>query len=121
GLTRFVYDGDALVQEFNGSGTLLRRYVHGTELGDDPLAWFEGAGFSSSQQRLLRSDHQGSIVAVADATSANILAINTYDEYGRQGSSNQGRFQYTGQAWFEELGLYYYKARMCSGTLGRFM
>ncbi|MDE1468619.1 RHS repeat-associated core domain-containing protein, partial [Aurantiacibacter sp. D1-12] len=32
-----------------------------------------------------------------------------------------GRFQYTGQIWLEALGLYYYKARMYSPTLGRFM
>src|SRR5690606_15677749 len=37
------------------------------------------------------------------------------------GSSNDGRFQYTGQAWLPELGMYYYKARMYSPTLGRFM
>ena len=32
-----------------------------------------------------------------------------------------GRFQYTGQAWIAELGLYYYKARMYSPSLGRFL
>jgi len=121
GLMRFAYDGDALVQEFNGSGTLLRRYVHGSDAGDDPLVWFEGAGFTNTEQRLLRADHQGSIVAVTDATSASVLAVNTFDEYGQQGSSNQGRFSYTGQTWMPELGLYYYKARMYSPSLGRFM
>ncbi|ROT94319.1 RHS repeat-associated core domain-containing protein [Altererythrobacter sp. FM1] len=49
------------------------------------------------------------------------MAINTYDEYGIPGSGNTGRFQYTGQAWVPELGMYYYKARMYSPTLGRFM
>ncbi|GAA0274173.1 hypothetical protein GCM10009127_13290 [Alteraurantiacibacter aestuarii] len=36
-------------------------------------------------------------------------------------ATNSGRFQYTGQAWLPELGLYYYKARMYSPTPGRFM
>jgi hypothetical protein len=27
--TRFLYDGDELVGEYDGAGTLLRRYVHG--------------------------------------------------------------------------------------------
>ncbi|MFN3516584.1 MAG: RHS repeat-associated core domain-containing protein, partial [Novosphingobium sp.] len=31
------------------------------------------------------------------------------------------RFQYTGQAWIAELGMYYYKARIYSPTLGRFL
>jgi hypothetical protein len=30
------------VAEFNASGTLLRRYVHGTSV-NDPVIWFEGA------------------------------------------------------------------------------
>jgi RHS repeat-associated protein len=34
---------------------------------------------------------------------------------------NIGRFQYTGQQYLEEIGLYYYKARLYSPTLGRFM
>jgi RHS repeat-associated protein len=37
----------------------------------------------------------------------------------RQG--NTGRFQYTGQVWLAEVGLYYYKARLYSPGLGRFM
>lgn len=32
-----------------------------------------------------------------------------------------GRFGYTGQAWIPELGLWHYKARFYSPTLGRFM
>lgn len=31
------------------------------------------------------------------------------------------RFQYTGQAWLSEIGLYYYKARIFNPDLGRFM
>jgi YD repeat-containing protein len=42
GTTQFLYDGDELVAEYNGSGTLLRRYVHG-DSDDDPLFWYEGA------------------------------------------------------------------------------
>nr|WP_245228680.1 RHS repeat-associated core domain-containing protein [Pontixanthobacter sp. CEM42] len=54
-----------------------------------------------------------------------ITAINTYDDYGVfgpvSGTENVGRFRYTGQTWIPEVGLYYYKARMLSPTLGRFM
>lgn len=120
--TRFLYDGDALVGEYNAAGTLLRRYVHGADLkSDDPIAWYEGATFTSASERQLRPDWQGSIVAVADATGANMIAVNRYDEYGIPQATNQGRFQYTGQAWLAELGMYYYKARIYSPTLGRFL
>ena len=53
--------------------------------------------------------------------SGGTLAINTYDDYGIPGSGNMGRFQYTGQTWLPELGMYYYKARIYSPTLGRFL
>lgn len=36
------------------------------------------------------------------------------------GDANVGRFQYTGQAWIEEVELYYDKARLYP-ALGRFM
>jgi RHS repeat-associated protein len=41
--------------------------------------------------------------------------------HGIPASTNSGRFQYTGQAWMPEIGLYHYKARIYSPTLGRFM
>ena len=60
------------------------------------------------------------MVAVTDA-SGNPVVINAYDEYGIPASTNAGRFQYTGQAWIPELGMYYYKARIYSPTMGRFL
>lgn len=117
GTTQFLYDGDELVAEYNGSGTLLRRYVHG-QAADDPLLSYEGAGLAT--RRGLFANHQGSIVAVADA-NGNSVGINAYDAYGVPNSGNIGRFQYTGQAWLAELGLYHYKARLYSPTLGRFL
>ena len=57
----------------------------------------------------------------ASNCAGNRLATNTYDEYGIPQSGNWGRFQYTGQAWLPELGMYYYKARIYSATLGRFL
>jgi RHS repeat-associated protein len=117
GMTQFLYDGDQLVAEYSGSGAMLRRYLHG-DSDDDPLMWYEGSIFDTP--RFPHSDRRGSITAMAGAGGA-LLAINTYDEYGIPGSSNQGRFQYTGQAWLPELGMYYYKARFYSPTLGRFL
>ena len=117
GVTQFLYDGDELIAEYNAYGTLLRRYVHG-DGSDDPLFWYEGAGFD--QPRFPHTNRQGSITATA-GPGATPLWINTYDEYGIPGANNQGRFQYTGQAWLPELGMYYYKARFYSARLGRFL
>jgi RHS repeat-associated protein len=118
--TRFLYDGDALIGEYNGSNALLRRYVHGPGGGDDPLMWYEGSAVNAATRRYLHPDRLGSIVAVTDYLG-NVLATNSYDEFGIPGSGNLGAFQYTGQVWNADLGMYYYKARMYSPTLGRFM
>lgn len=118
GSTRLLYDGDALVAELNSSGVLLRRYVHG--LGIEPLIWYEGATVGSSTRRFMHANNQGTIVAISDS-SGNLIQANTYDEYGVPGTSNISRFQYTGQILIPELGLYHYKARSYSPTLGRFM
>ena len=120
GTTRFLHDGPDLVAEYDPAGNLLRRYVHGTGGGDDPLVWFEGPGVTDSARRYLFADERGSVAAVTDG-NGNALAIDSYDEYGIPNPVNAGRFQYTGQAWLPELGMYYYKARMYSPTLGRFM
>ncbi len=122
GTARFFYGGDSLLAEYDASGNLLRRYVHGDDpKADDPIAWYEGAALSGGNERILRPDWQGSITLVTDNAGLTIFAANTYDEYGIPGANNAGRFQYTGQAWMAELGMYYYKARMYSPTLGRFM
>ncbi|MEP6787797.1 MAG: RHS repeat-associated core domain-containing protein [Acidobacteriota bacterium] len=115
--TRLLYDGDDLIAEYNGSGTLLRRWVHGPG-EDEPLVQYEGADLLT--KRFLHADQQGSVIAQTDAVGA-MTFINRYDEYGIPASTNSGRFQYTGQQWIPELGMYYYKARFYSPTLGRFM
>jgi RHS repeat-associated protein len=119
--TRFLYDGDALVVEYNSSNAVTNRYVHGSNAAaDDPLVWYQGSNLNTV--RYLHADHLGSIVAIA-SSNGNSYATNTYDEYGINGSRNNSteRFGYTGQAYISELGMYYYKARIYSPTLGRFL
>jgi RHS repeat-associated protein len=121
GDVQFLYDGDALVLEFNSANAIINRYVHGSNaVADDPLVWYSSATVSSATRHWLHADHLGSIVARTDASGANPV-INTYDEYGIPGSVNTGRFGYTGQTWLFEIGLDYYKARIYSPTLGRFL
>ena len=122
--TRFLYDGTDMIAEYNGSNALQRRYVHGPG-SDEPIMWYEGSVLSN--KRYLMADERGSVVNVTDGAGA-VTAINSYDEYGIPKSSvgtlspaTSGRFMYTGQTWLPELGMYYYKARMYSPTLGRFM
>ena len=74
--TRFVYDGNDLIAEYDSNGAMLRRYVHGPG-SNEPLVWYEGSG--TSTKRFFVSDERGSIAAVTD-NAGNALAINTYNE-----------------------------------------
>jgi len=117
--TQFLYDGDALVAEYNSSGAITNRYVHGSRV-DEPYVWYNASTVSATTRRNLHSDHQGSIVAVSNST-AGIVGINRYDVYGIPQSTNLGRFSYTGQIYLPKVGLHYYKARIYSSQLGRFL
>jgi RHS repeat-associated protein len=117
GTTRFAYDGLDLIAEYDGANALKRRYVHGPGV-DEPLVWYEGTG--TTDRRWYHADERGSIVALTNA-SGTATVINSYDEYGIPETTNTDRFQYTGQTWIEEIGMYYYKARIYSPTLGRFL
>ena len=62
---RLVYDGDALVAEYEPGGYMIHRYIHGNDAkADDPLIWYDN--WNSGWRRALLTDHQGSIVQVAD-------------------------------------------------------
>ncbi len=117
----WLRDGDNLATEQDTvSGAILRRYVFGPGT-DEPLLWYEGSG--TATRRWLHADERGSIIAVSDA-GGNALSIGSYDDYGIPAWSNPGytpRFGYTGQVWLPDIGLYDYKARAYSPTLGRFM
>ena len=84
------------------------------------MVWYEGSGIGPASRRYLHTDHQGSVVAIADA-AGTVVGVNRYDPYGVPSAGNLGRYGYTGQARIDELGLYYYKARIYHPWLGRFL
>jgi RHS repeat-associated protein len=115
--TNFLYDGDELIGEYNSSGTLLNRYVHGIA-EDDPLVWYVGSGTSNT--RYLLADERGSIVAETSSTGT-ISRTHQYGPYGEPMNSSFSRFRYTGQILLPGTELYYYKARIYHPKLGRFL
>jgi RHS repeat-associated protein len=112
--TLLLHGGDALLAEFSGAGTLLRRYVHGPGT-DEPLVWYEGAGLTD--RRYLVADRLGSIVAANGSTTTRY----TYGPYGEPNAWAGARFRYTGQITLPEVSLYHYKARAYDPVLGRFL
>jgi len=117
--TQFLYEGSRLSAEFDGSGNVLRRYVHGTGT-DEPIVWYEGSG--TTDRRWLHQDAQGSVVGYSGSTGG-MTTIYAYGPYGEPQSSSWGgsRFAYTGQIQLPEAKLYYYKARVYDPMSGRFL
>ncbi len=116
--TNLLYDATNLIAEYDAAGsTVQRRYVHGPGT-DEPIVWYEGSG--TTAKNWFYADHLGSIVATANATGAS-TGIYSYGPYGEPNTTTGPRFRYTGQQLIGELGLYHYKARFYSPSLGRFL
>ncbi|HZG32422.1 MAG TPA: hypothetical protein VEZ59_04060, partial [Sphingopyxis sp.] len=114
----FAYDGIDRIAEYQTTSSITARYVHGPGL-DNPIVWYDGSAIGSTTRRFLMADERGSVVSITDSAGATVN-LNAYDEYGIPAPGNVGRFGYTGQLWLPEIGMWYYKARIYSPTLGRF-
>lgn len=121
----YVYDGLNIVQELSGlsgdnsSPTNVRAsYINGGI--DEVFAQLGGTGASAKIDTYL-TDALGSTIRLLDATGAKVIDY-TYDPYGNTTSDAVGGnpFQYTGRE-NDMTGLYYYRARYYSPSLGRFI
>ena len=111
--TNLLYDGNRLVAETPVSG--VRRYfVHGPGI-DEAILQLDG-----DTPTYLHADYQGSIIATSNS-AGTVGTLYQYGPYGEPDLNTGGRMRYTGQQWLGGLGLYYYKARMYSPALGRFL
>ena len=134
--THYVYDGDALVQEYvdadgpsgGGAASLAHRFLHGPGV-DDVLAQEDAAG----EVLWSLTDHQGSVRHVVKMNSGTPAIVENlvYDSFGQlvevtdgAGSPLSGsafHFSYTGREWDALTGLYYYRARWYDASTGRFL
>jgi RHS repeat-associated protein len=104
--------------DYDTNATLTHRYAHGDQV-DEPWVHYPSSALGTLRT-YLHADHQGSIIALSNKDGTGIQKL-TYDSFGIPKTSNANRFGYTGQIWFKELGLFYYKARMYDPILGRFL
>ncbi len=127
GATATVYVTDAdnrEVLEYNGSGGALNAwYAFG--LGPDEA--LNRMNLAAASRQTLIPEIQGSILASLDSGGA--LAKTAYQPYGENPGLSAGSYQYTARRFdpetagsaHEPSGIYYYRARMYSPTLGRFL
>ena len=114
GVTTFYASvGDQEIAEYDGSGTLTRRYVYGPGL-DEPLAMMTTAGASYHL-----TDALGSVIGLVDGTGT-LIEKHAYTAYG-QTPAGTTPWLYAGRRYDEETGLYHNRARAYSPLLGRFL
>jgi RHS repeat-associated protein len=112
--TRYYYGGWQRLADYNGT-TLQNRYVYGTGL-DEALIEVSGAGVLT----YLHADRLGSVVATTNSAGA-VVNKTAYGPSG-EGSPPSGiSFGFTGQRYDNETGLCYYKRRLYSPSIGRFL
>ncbi len=121
-----LYDGWNLIEDCDGSGALVARYVHGPNV-DELLMKVEG-----TQTVYYHEDRLGSVTHLTDA-SGTVVERYRYNPFGspfirngegwgaRTESAYNNRFLYTGREWLAKIGLYDYRNRAYSPNLGRFM
>ena len=116
-ITRYIYDGPAILLEYDGTNTLTARYSHGDRI-DQPLSMERGG-----QSFFYHADNLGSIRRLTDENGTIVNAYD-YDSYGGLETSVEGissPFSYTGREFDAESGLYYYRARYYDASIGRFL
>jgi RHS repeat-associated protein len=98
---------------------LLRRYIPGPGT-DQPIAMVTPAGAGHTRS-YFHVNRQGSTVAMSNDAGVMAEGPYTYDAYGQGPTSAGVPFKYTGRRLDPETGLYYYRARYYSASLGRFL
>ncbi len=113
------------VLEYNGTtGATQAWYAYG--IGSNAV--LNRMNVTSSTRQTLIPDSHGSIAATLDSSTGTTTKIG-YQTYGEHPGLSSGSFNYTAQrldaetsgSTAEPSGLYYYRARMYSPTLGRFL
>ena len=122
-ITGYVYNGDNLLEERDGSGNVTASYVYAGGL-DHPAAVTKGGSTYYFQQ-----DALGNVTALTDSTGT-VIEQYSYDVYGtptiKDSSGNPKStaltpFLFTGREYDQETGLYHYRTRAYSPALGRFL
>ncbi|MFH1370388.1 MAG: RHS repeat-associated core domain-containing protein [Planctomycetota bacterium] len=127
-VTKYTYDGEQIIADYNDTNVLQRKYVYGPEI-DEPICMIDVQNGNAIYY--YHYDGLGSVVALSDV-NAQIVETYSYDVFGKPEirntndeilttSSYGNRFMFTGREYDSETGNYYYRARYYSPTLGRFL
>ncbi len=116
-ITRYLYDNEDILVEFDGSNTLQAKYLHGLGV-DEPIS-MERRG----QNYFYHADGLGSITSLTNSTGQTVKTYQ-YDSFGNivnQTGTITNPYTYTGREYDPETGLYYYRRRYFDSNIGRFI
>lgn len=115
----YVYDGDQVIAEYDGSGTLLRKFIYGPSI-DEPICMIDVT--EANKVYYYHFDGLGSVIALSDVNSV-IVERYSYDVFGEPNrtSSVGNPYLFTARAFDTETGNYYYRARYYKPEIGRFL
>ena len=127
-VTKYAYDGDRIIAEYDGSGTLRRKFIYGPGI-DEPICLIEVADNNAVYYYHL--DGLGSVVALSHVNRV-LVERYTYDVFGRPtirdangteiaDSAFGNPYRFTGRAYDAETALYYYRARYYDYATARFL
>ena len=114
--TKFLYDGDQIIAEYDGSDNMTAKYVYGAGI-DEPIRMEKGG-----QSYYYHADGLGSVTTLTNSSGTAVESYS-YDVFGKPSviSTVGNRYMFTGREYDAETGLYYYRARYYSADIGRFL
>ncbi len=126
---RYCYDGDQVIAEYDGAGTLLRKFVYAPGV-DEPICMI-AVDDQTETRYYYHYDGLGSVVALSN-NSGTIVERYQYSVFGetqilsadytpRTASLYGNSYLFTGREYEASIGLYYYRARFYNPELGRFL
>ncbi|MFC1588387.1 RHS repeat domain-containing protein [Planctomycetota bacterium] len=119
----YYYDGSEVIEEYNDSNVLQRRYVYGASI-DEPLVLEE----STKQDDPLYYYHTNALGTVMSLTNdtGDIVERYEYSAYGEltiltNDANVNNPYHFTGRRYDPETEKYYYCARYYDPATGRFL
>jgi len=116
-ITRYVYDLEDILFEYDGSNNITARYAQGPGI-DDLIAMDRGG-----ESYFYHTDGLGSITGITDSSKQPVASYG-YDAFGNiisQTGTLTNPYTFTGREYDPESGLYYYRARYYDPGIGRFL
>ena len=128
GTTNYLYSGWQVIEERDGSDTLVQQYTYGATYVDEVITLdrnMDGNTGATDENDVRYYYHQNTLYSVFALTDAGeaIREQSQYDAYGRATTTGDAGnpYLFTGRRFDEETGFHQYRMRYFSAVQGRFI